>query len=132
MKWYKTKWWKKRFAKNQVKPNVNSLKDIKAIIDFLENIQDDPKILLQDLKQLEELEKERLVGSENIMQANLKAQLPLFDKIIQRYEFFQNDVDISGIRVKKVAKEFLRNADNSGLHQMVVAKKKDPKWKFHW
>ena len=81
---------------------------------------------------MKELEKERIVGSESIIQTNLVAQQPLFDNLIQRYEFFQNDVDISGLRLKKITKEFLKNADNAGLHDMVISKKKDPKWKFNW
>ena len=67
MKIYKREWWKKIFAKNEKKPKVNSLKDIQAIIEFFEEIDFNVKGLLPEFKKLEELEKEREVGTGKII-----------------------------------------------------------------
>ena len=70
MKIYKREWWKKIFAKNEKKPKVNSLKDIQAIIEFFEEIDFNVKGLLPEFKKLEELEKEREVGTGKIININ--------------------------------------------------------------
>jgi len=132
MKLYEKTWWKNWFSAKTQKKKVDSLKDIQAIIEFLEHAQDDPKALLQDLQKLEDLEKEREVASKKLMTVNLEAQEELLDKIIQRYEFFQNDVDINGLRVKQVAEEFLNHASRENLKRIVSEKKKDPRWRFQW
>ncbi|MBT3835772.1 hypothetical protein HOD05_03065 [Candidatus Woesearchaeota archaeon] len=132
MKVYERSLWKKVFGAKPPKKKVDSLKDIQAIIEFLEHAQDDPKALLEDLHKLEELEKERKVASKKLVPVNLEAQEEILDSIIQRYEFFQNDVDINGLRVKQIAGEFLKHASHEKMKSIVKEKKKDPRWKFQW
>ena len=132
MKWYEKSWWKKTVDAKEQKKKVDSLKDIQAIIEFLEHANDDPKALLEDLQKLEELEKERKVASKKLMAVNLEAQEEVLDSIIQRYEFFQNDVDINGLRVKQIAEEFLKHASHEKMRNIVRDKKKDPRWRFQW
>ncbi len=132
MKVYETGLWKKMFGSNKKPKIVDSLKDIQAIIEFLEHAQEDPKELLKDLQKLEELEKERKVASKKLMVVNLEAQEEVLDSIIQRYEFFQNDVDINGLRVKQIAGEFLCHASHEKMKKIVNDKKKDPRWRFQW
>ncbi|NQV91616.1 hypothetical protein HQ489_04020 [Candidatus Woesearchaeota archaeon] len=132
MKVYERSLWIKMFGSKQPKKKVDSLKDIQAIIEFLEHVQDDPKSLLEDLRDLEELEKERKVASKKLIPVNLEAQEEILDKIIQKYEFFQNDVDINGLRVKQIAEEFLNQASHEKMKKIVNDKKKDPRWRFQW
>ena len=120
-------WWKK-----QKEQSIDVLKDIQAIQECLREMSDDAKPLLKDLHKLEELEKERQVGRESILPINLEAQAKLLDTILQRYEFFQNDVDINGIRVKEIARNLLKEAKKAGLKDLVQEKKKEMKWQFDW
>jgi hypothetical protein len=123
------------FKKKRVEKKSNptdSLKDIQAISEFLDDVKADHVFLKEKLKKLEELEKEANVTNNDILKVNLKAQSEIIDKLIERYEFFQNDVDINGIRVKMIAKEFLQRAKRAELKDIVKEKKKSQLWKFQW
>ncbi len=118
-------WW------NKEKPQpVDVLNDIEAIIEYLEDLK--PKQLIPELKKLKELEKERHVAEPGLLQINLETQAKVIEKILKYYEFFQNDVDVNGIRVKQIAREFLRSAENAGLKDLVQEKKRSHDWKLHW
>jgi len=129
---YEKKWWKKLFAKKQHQKKVDSVKDIGAIIDFLEVVKLEAEEILPELTKLNNLEKERQVARSGIRQINLETQAKILDKIIEKYEFFQNDVDINGLRVKMIARQFLKNAEKDGLKDLINEKKKNSKWKFLW
>ncbi len=128
---YEKSWWKKLFKKEKA-AKIDSLKDIEAVIEFLNLVNEDAKKIIPLMEKLEELEKEREVGSESIAGINIESQAKLLDKILERYEFFQNDVDINGIRVKQVAKELLRHARKAGMKDLAKQKKENMKWKFDW
>ncbi len=129
---YEKRWWKKLFKPKKYERKEDTLKDIEAISEFLKDVNDDAKFLLHKLTKLRELEKERSVARKGIMQVNLEAQAELLDKILERYEFFQNDVDINGIRVKRISQQLLKHAKHEGMKELVGEKKKDMKWKFDW
>ncbi|HLC88994.1 MAG TPA: hypothetical protein VJG49_03080 [Candidatus Nanoarchaeia archaeon] len=131
MAWYEKRWWK-RLLKKEPEPKEDSIKDLTVIVEYLEDINDEAKLLLPELKKLEELETERQVASSGLAQVNLEAQAVILDKILKEYGFFQNDVDINGIRIRQVAKEFLKQAKKAGLKDLVKEKEKDNNWKFNW
>src|SRR3989344_5353636 len=131
MAWYEKRWWKKLLKKEQ-EPKEDSIKDLTAVIEYIESINDEAELLLPELKKLEELETERQVASSGLAQVNLEAQAVILDKILKEYGFFQNDVDINGIRVKRIAKEFLKQAKKAGLKDLVKEKEKDNNWRFNW
>ena len=131
MAWYEKRWWKKLLKKEQ-EPKEDSIKDLTAVIEYIESINDEAELLLPELKKLEELETERQVASSGLAQVNLEAQAAVLDKILKEYGFFQNDVDINGIRVKRIAKEFLKQARKAGLKDLVKEKENDNNWKFNW
>lgn len=120
------------FGKRETEKKVDTLKDIQAIIEFLQEIKDDAKPLLKDLQKLEELEREREVANEEVLLVNLETQAEVLEKILQRYEFLQDDADINGIRIKQVARELLHRAKRAGLNELVEEKKQDMKWQFDW
>ncbi|MEW5896902.1 MAG: hypothetical protein AB1668_04375 [Nanoarchaeota archaeon] len=124
-------WWMKLFKKEKERKK-DVLKDIEAVIDFIEDSRADTQALLAELKKLKELEQEYHVARANIIPVNLKTQEKILDKIIERYEFFQNDTDVNGLRVKMIAEEFLKRAEKAGLKDILAEKKKSDKWKFQW
>lgn len=126
------KWWQRLFGREEKKEEVDILKDIEAIIEYLNEINDDVKTLLPELKKLEELEKERKIAKPEIVHANLETQASVLDKLLEKYEFFQNDIDISGLRLKAIANQFLKNAKSAGMADLVKEKKQDKRWKFFW
>ena len=122
-------WWK---GKQKKERKVDVLKDIQAISEFLDNISVDTKVLLKELKKLEQLEKEYKVAKSGIIQINLETQAKIIETLLQRYDFFQSDADINGQRIKIIAKEFLKRASHHGLTDLVKEKKKDRKWSLRW
>ena len=81
------------------------------------------------LKNLKELEHERQVATPSLARVNLEAQADIIEKLIDQYEFFQDDADINGIRVKRIAHEYLFQAKKIGLNKLVKEKKRDLKWR---
>jgi len=79
---------------------------------------------------LEELEKERQVARSGIIQINLETQEENFEKILERYEFLENDVGINGLRLRMIAKEWLKHAQKAGLKDLVKEKKQSVRWKY--
>jgi len=128
---YEKKWWQNLFGKEE-KKKVDSEKNIQAIISFMNELNDNKNLLLPELKELEELEKERKVAKSGILQVNIESQVKVLDKILSIYETFQNDTDINGLRVKEISKEVLNHAQKAGLKDLVNAKKQDIKWQFKW
>lgn len=129
---YEQRWWKRLFRRKEDSEKTDPLKDTKAILDFLAEANTDISTLTSHLQQLQELEKEFSVASKELQKANLETQADILDKILQRYQFFQTDVDINGLRVKKIATEFLRTAKETGLKELVDEKKQDARWSLFW
>ncbi len=125
-------WWKKMFKKRFHAQNVDMLENIKAVKEFLQEAHQEINAALPLLDQLEELEKERRIAREALAPVNLQSQSPILDNLLDRYEFLQNDTDINGLRVKKIAQQFLDNAKKAEQHDLLEAKKKDMRWKFDW
>ncbi|MBT6773981.1 hypothetical protein HOA91_01290 [Candidatus Woesearchaeota archaeon] len=128
----KKSWWQKHFARDEHQEKIDIVKDLDAIVEYLEEINYDVKSILPELKKLMELEKERKVADSSITHINLETQASILDKLLEKYEFFQNDVDINGLRLKAIANQFLRNAKKHGLTDLVKEKKADQRWKFFW
>jgi hypothetical protein len=120
------------FKKKSVQEEVTSLTDIQAILEFLDEAKQDIRQLQKTLKQLEELEKERQVADSGVLQINLSSQIKQFDKLLEEYEYFQNDTDINGIRVKHLAKKLLKYAEQAGMKDVVKKKQQESKWKMMW
>ena len=125
---YQQKWWKKLFGKKEHHTKVDILKDVNAVREELQDLKDEVRPLVKLLQKLEELEKEYGVGNEDIRLVNLETQADIIDQILQRYEFIQDDIDINGIRLRHISKEFLQRAQKAGLKDLVEEKKQDRKW----
>ena len=127
----KKSWWK-RSKKKEAKYQVDIVKDVDAIVEFLKDIHYDVKSLLPELQKLKDLETERKVASDGIIHINLETQAGVLDTLLEKYEFFQNDADINNLRLKAVAKQFLLNAKSAGLKDLAKEKQQDKRWKFFW
>jgi len=128
----KKSWWQKSFGRKVHTEKIDIVKDLDAIVEYLEEINYDVNSILPELKKLMELEKERKVTDSGITHINLEAQASVFDGLLEKYEFFQNDADINGLRLKAIANQFLRNAKKHGMTELVKEKKADKRWKFFW
>ncbi len=133
MAWYEKKWWKKLLGRgSEEAKKIDTLSNIEAISEYLSESRNDVKVLLKELEKLEELEKEHQVAKPGIIHINLETQAKIIEQLLQRYEFYQNDVDVNGLRVKLIANEFLKRAEKAGLKDLVKEKKKDQKWLMKW
>jgi len=122
----------KLFGRRQQPKKVDVLSDIEAITEFLQDVQVDTKELLSQLKKLQELEKEYEVAASGILHVNLETQAKILDKLLERYGFFENDVDVNGLRVKSIASEFMKRAGKAGMQDLVRQKEKDKRWMMMW
>ena len=129
---YNKKWWQKLFKKETHNKKVDVLKDIKAMQEFLQEITDDTSILKEQLKKLEELEKESYVADTGILHINLETQAQVYEKLLKHFEFFASDVDINEQRLKLMVQKYLKKASRNGLKDLVWEKQRDPKWKGEW
>lgn len=125
------KWWRKIF-RPEPETKADVLKDISAIIEFLGDIGKNGKLLLPEMKKLEELEKESQVAKSGLLQTNLETQAKVLEKIIAIYESLQNDTDINGLRLKKIVQQFLARAQHAGLKELVEQKKQSTVWQCKW
>lgn len=132
MRLYKTKWWKTFFGKTKSNIKPDSAKDIKAVIEYLQEIKNDVKSLIPELKKMEMLEEERQVASSGIIHVNINTQAKILDGILERYGFFQSDTDVNGLRLQSIAVNLLEYADQAGMKDLVEKKRKDHRWKFQW
>ncbi len=128
---YEQRWWKKIFTP-QKEGHTDVVNDIEAIQECLKDVTEEVRSLLPLLEELEELEKERQVAKSGVIKINLETQAKILDSVLEKYEFFQNDVDINGLRVKKIAKQVLKEARKEGLKELVAEKEKNMHWTFDW
>ncbi|MDP3698046.1 MAG: hypothetical protein Q8R47_00515 [Nanoarchaeota archaeon] len=129
---FKKSWMKLLGRKQHAKTKVDVLSDIEAIAEFLNEIQADTKELQSQLKKLKELEQEYHVAASGIIHVNLETQAKILDKLLERYGFFENDVDVNGLRMKMIAAEFLKRAKGAGMTDLVRQKEKDKRWMMLW
>lgn len=129
---YEKKWWQKLFQKKVPEEKFDALNNIQSVSEFLEELGPTLEQLKEDLDKLEELEKEREVGTSGILQINLETQAQLMDKILEKYQIFQDDADINGIRIKQIARNLLEKAEEIGMKDLVKERKKNFSWKFAW
>ncbi len=107
--------------------------DIGAIVQFLKDTHYDTGSLLKLFASLRELRREAAhLTDEDARRGNLRAQIELFDELLLRYEGYDQDVEINGIRVKKIARQFIEEARNAKLYALLDKIKKDPRWVFDW
>src|SRR3989338_246760 len=126
------KWWRKVVGHPVPEKKVEISKDLAAILEFLQDLPKNQKILLPELKKLEELEKESHVAKVGLLHVNLETQSKVLEKIIDAYESLQNDTDINGLRLKRIVHEFLARAQRAGMKDLVQQKREDQKWQCKW
>jgi hypothetical protein len=132
MAWYEKRWWKQMWKeKSKVKADVP--KDIEAISEFLEDVKRDISELQKILPEYYELVKESHVAKDkHVSKVNCESQSKLLDDLLEKYEYFQTDTDINGLRLKSIAKEFLKHAKKHGHDDIVHSKKENHRWMFGW
>jgi len=129
----KKSWWQRKFGwEPKTDQKIDIVKDLEAIRDFISEVPFDVKTLVPELEKLEELEKERKVATSGIIHINLETQADVLDKLLERYQFLEDDVGINGLRLKAISNQFLKNAKAAGMKDLVKEKKNDRNWKFFW
>lgn len=101
--------------------------DLDAVIGFLKEI--DVKELAHKLVMMKDMVREEGVVEEGLKADNSEKQIKLFDEVLSKYGFFENDADINGLRLRKIGRELLRKAKEAGMTELVKEKKKDMKWR---
>ena len=122
--------WIFKKPKPEKKLDINT--DLRAVIDFLSEVNYDAQRLLRMFRELQSLRREyRVLQNEEMKQQNIVKQVNVYDEILDLYHFFEDDADINGHRVKNIAK-VLKKAIEKMEDPELVKKTKDPKWTFNW
>ena len=112
----------------KVAEKEDSLKDIEAILEYLADVKEDMHKMQVQMEKLRNLEKERLVAGSGLLQVNLQAQIALIDPLVEEYGAYEDDCVIQGIRLKRVAREWVRRAKKAGMKDLVKNKMKKMEW----
>jgi phosphopantothenoylcysteine synthetase/decarboxylase len=133
VKLYEMKWWQKLWKKKVPKKRIDALSDLKAINEFLADFNTDVQKIKNLVLKLEELEKEsQVMKKEELLKINFQAQIKILEELMERYEFYQDDVIINGFRIRNVSRELLRRAEEAGMKDLVKEKKKNSLWTLGW
>ncbi|MBT4651524.1 hypothetical protein HOC13_03300 [Candidatus Woesearchaeota archaeon] len=124
--------WKKVGWVKEEEKIVKVEDDLRAVADFLSVLESDARELITLLTRMKDLVREEKTISTDLKRDNLEHQVQLLDELLKRYEFFQNDADINGIRVKEIGKDLLKKLKDNGLVELWREKKKDFRWSFDW
>lgn len=120
-----------RMPPQEEKIDVN--KDLRAILTFLSDVKYDIAKLSQKFKQLKELRQEaKVLSEEKLRKKNLRKQIQLYDEILIDYEYFVDDADINGQRVKNIAKVLRKKAEEHGFKDLLEKINKKARWVFNW
>jgi hypothetical protein len=120
-------WKKLGIVKEKETEEVKVKEDLRAIVSFLKEI--DVSKLVEKLERMKNMVKEEVVVGEELKTDNLKKQIELLDGILRDYNFFQDDADINGLRLKKIGGELLKKAEGKEMADLVKDKKKDILWR---
>ncbi len=122
------KWWQKLFKREEGRKKIDLSRDFDGINDFLADMVRDRQALVVLFEQLKELEEERQVATHVALKVNLQSQVTLLQDILDRYNNFEDDVQINGIRLRIIAAELLKKAEKAGLKDAVKDKRDLPEW----
>lgn len=124
-------WEKLGFKRKEITADPDT--DIRAIRVYIEELHYDSEKLLKLLKELQSLRKDAAVLSdEQALAENLRKQIDTYDNLLLRYEYFEQDADINGIRVKNVARHLMEKAKEKKLYTVIDKIKKESRWMFDW
>src|SRR3989339_2273741 len=100
--------WKKKEV-----DSVNVREDLDAVISFLKelNVSD----LIKKIELMRNLAREEEIIHSPLKKDNLIKQITTLDQIFLAYGSLENDVDINGVRLRKIASELLRKAKEEQL-----------------
>ncbi|MBR9683260.1 hypothetical protein GOV03_01850 [Candidatus Woesearchaeota archaeon] len=120
-------WQKLKLAKEKETEDVKVKQDLSAVLVSLKEI--DVVELVKKLETMKSMVKEEGIVEDGLKTDNLSKQIKQLDGILQAYSFLEIDVNINGLRLRKVGKELLRKASESGMKDVVKEKQKDMKWR---
>ena len=108
-------------------------KDLQAILDFLKESVQDIKtvyVLCKKMQQLREKEKHLVEGRapQPSLQYNTKEQLEVFDKLLEAYDFFDEDVEVNKQRVKFIAKTLKKIAAERNVDSELLKSLQKREW----
>jgi hypothetical protein len=127
--------WQKLGIVKPVEEVVNINKDLDAISLFLkETIPVGNTLMKQitEMKKLRKKEKELRKAGKDI-KFNILQQVRIYDKILENYEFFEQDTDVNGERVKKISHALGKTAKQEMIDKKWIEKiRKSERWTFNW
>lgn len=108
-------------------------KDLQAILDFLKESVQDIKtvyVLCKKMQLLREKEKHLVEGKapQPSLQYNTKEQLEVFDKLLEAYDFFDEDVEVNKQRVKFIAKALKKLAAERNVDPELLRSLEKREW----
>lgn len=130
--------WKKLGVVKEPEIHIDVEGDVQAILQYFKEFDSNKKKILKlfdeylDLRRDEKILKKEKASHKELAD-NIKKQIEKYDQIIQAYEMHEDDTDVNGLRVKKIAKSIQRKAVKYKIpRKWINYMKKDMKWNFNW
>ena len=133
-------WQKLGIVKPKPGPEIDIDKDLDAVTTFFKETVPSNTLknllnLFLQMKKLREEEK-RLVkanASEDQIKKNILEQVKVYDKILEAYELFELDIDVTAERVKKISFVLGKKAKETNIDPAWLEKiRKSERWTFDW
>ncbi len=115
-------------------PAIDVDKDVDALLLSLNEsapvIKEIAKLLVQ-FKALRK--KEKTTKSDKELKNIIEEQVQVYDRILQQFEYYELEVDISGERVKNISTVLGKKAKDAAISSKWLSKiKKSERWIFDW
>lgn len=130
--------WQKLGLVKSKQEKIDIDKDIDAVSLFLKDALPVAKLLKVQLGKMQKLRAQekklnKAKAHKDKLKKNLLDQLRVYDTILQNYEFFELDTDINGERVKKIAHQLSKRAQEDKIDKKILSKiTKSERWSFNW
>lgn len=107
--------------------------DIEALLMYLKDVHYDVDELLKLFARLVKLRKDmKLLSDEDARKENLRRQIELYDRLLLRYEEYDDDAIVNGIRVKNIAKKYVEEAKKNKFYAALEKMRNESRWYFDW
>ncbi|MBI4153315.1 hypothetical protein HY497_02230 [Candidatus Woesearchaeota archaeon] len=108
-------------------------KDIDALVMYLGDVHYDVEELLKLFARLVKLRKEaKVLSDEEALKENMRRQIELYDRLLLRYEEYDEDAIVNGIRVKNIATEYVEEAKKNRFYAALEKMRNESRWYFDW
>ena len=122
----------------EIESKIDIDKDIDAILLFTKEISPDIKELSELFAKFKSLRKKEVLlrkskASIKKIRGIIEQEVEVYDKILEKYEYLELEVDVNGERVKNISTVLGKTAKDANISQKWLKRiKESERWIFDW